>query len=292
MKMFLQLVLAQCLLLAAAAPAVENSDDWKLEFRGGHYNDDKNYMVIENKTLTGVLTGIGRNDTYVMWKLAGEPVENVTITRTQLEGGNYLFTSEVHMTATRNIGKIRYSLVNPLKPNNSLPVLAGVHVLYQVPPEIKIKEGEENFQRLEDGAYQIREDEQFLLECTGGGNQRFELRWVDSAGLPLESTESTQLGKLNPTRVNHKPQAVQSVNVTATRGMTAFGCQLTEQYFPSPLTTWFNFTVKYTAIVDLLVNSTDCEQVTFSCQANDPDTEKVTFIALHLLSVIIIYCCL
>ena len=286
--MFRQLVIAQLLLLAAFATG-QTAEQWNLEYRGGYYSDDTNYMMVENQTMTAVLTGIGSSATYVEWKVDGVPVEKVIITRTPLEDGNYLCVSEARIEAKRDAGKLTYDLKNPLVSKFSIAPSADVHVLYPVPPEISVIKGAENFKIFEDGTYEISENEQFTLRCTGGGSPQFQQEWVDSAGLLLESIESTQVGKLKLARLQNKAMAAQSVNVTATRGMTSLGCRLTEPIFSTSHTVWFNFTVTYTSIVELSVSNSNCEQVTFSCQSNDADTEvsSISLISCQSHSLII-----
>lgn len=90
-------------------------------------------------------------------------------------------------------------------------------------------------------AYCIKENKYLYLRCEAGALKNFPIPYLDSNTHSVNFSESTLLSSMNGRQ--SKPFDWLQLNVTARRGMSAFGCKMAIPSFKSPLVNWFIFSV-------------------------------------------------
>ena len=129
----------------------------------------------------------------------------------------------------------------------------------------------------------IEKNQKVSLLCQGDGIESFNITWLDSHGLPLQSSNAIQIGSLTKNKPSgHQVSGTRRLKFTAERGSTAFGCQLTKKYLGYPMVEWFNFSAPLTAkvIAKTAAGSKDvCGEVSskFTCQTNAERPEELDY---------------
>ena len=220
-----------------------------MEMKGGRKNDEwHKYFVDENRTIEIVFTTIANLGTTIEWTSDSHAADmDVTTIRSEQEANQTeLINSTMKVQAKRGIEWVACLVDHP---TFEQPFKYEFHfyVLHPIPVTISM---------ITDGKGQhnahVREGQEFMLRCVGGGMEGSTLRWLEDSRLPVG------LREFYPVDTKSLPGIIPFVearlNVTAERHMRSFGCEAVSPLLETPLISWFNVTVTYPPNVTLEVS--------------------------------------
>ena len=116
-------------------------------------------------------------------------------------------------------------------------------------------------------SFPLPQNTSFDLVCVGLGVHSFNITWIDENGSPLTSYRRMETDKKTI-------YVTLALTVKVESPSASYGCQFSNPNFESPITKWFNFTLK--PVARLTTDISTCGQVTFSCLDHDFVPEQVT----------------